>query len=943
MATTRKDAIFSLTLFILLTFRFHFVTAVDYCNISGSKEDCHAEPGVTAERCHDRGCCWRPTDGRNVTDPMCYRASVGAGGQCSVSDLRKADCHPEPAATPTACFARGCCWGASGVGRTAYCYYLANHTGFETTSIQDTPTGQLAYLRRSQPTHWPNEMTDLNLTVKMETSSRLRFKLTDTTRARYEVDISAPVVTSKASSTDYTVHINNSPAGVIVTRKSTGSILFDTTVSPLVYSDQFIQIRASIPTRYIYGFGEHLRQFWIDPSTSPTFSFWGRDQAPKPNANLYGTHPFFLGIEQDGNAFGVFLLNSNAMDVHVIPTTPVTLNYRTIGGILDFYIFTGPSPDDVIRQYSDVIGKTYFPPYWSLGFHLCRWGYTGSAEINTVINRMRSAQMPHDTQWVDIDYMSHHRDWTYNRTSFAGLPGIGRDLHNNGQRLVAMVDPGIGKVDPASSYAPYADGLSRDIFIKTNDRSQNIVGLVWPGESVFPDFTHPNIQGYWTTQNRLFHDQVSFDGIWIDMNEPASFVDGSTTGCTNSSLDNPPFTPEITDRSLKKKTLCPSAQHHSTSHYNLHNMYGYHQSRTTKGALDIILGKRSLVITRSSFPGTGSFAGHWTGDNSATWANMYDTIPGMLNFNMFGIPMVGSDICGFNGDAEEELCTRWMQLGAFYPFMRNHNHATAAEQDPASVRFSEHRDKMRSALLLRYTLLPYLYTLFYNSHMYGTPVIRPLFFQYPRDMNSYSIDKQFMWGQHMLISPVLTQGATSVNAYFPRDTWYDYYSGAKTNGGNIRLSAPIDKINVHIRGGAIIPTQQPDITTTRSRRNPFGLVVALPNSGSALGELFWDDGESYGTIGGRNNNYITFSATSHELRSTVVRGAYLGSPMTLGSIRVFGMLTSPPQVVLNGGVVGTDKYTYDTVNNVLIVSNLTQNLLEGFRIAWGTAVIIEGK
>ncbi|KAK3754451.1 hypothetical protein QZH41_009234 [Actinostola sp. cb2023] len=268
-------------------------------------------------------------------------------------------------------------------------------------------------------------------------------------------------------------------------------------------------------------------------------------------------------------------------------------------------------------------------------------------------------------------------------------------------------------------------------------------------------------------------------------------------------------------------------------------------------ALESVRGRRSVVISRSTFPNSGQHGGHWLGDNFATWDSFRYSVAGILNFNLFGVPLVGADICGFIGDTTFELCARWTQLGAFYPFSRNHNTLTAKPQDPTA--FGDSFAAMaRSVLLMRYRLLPYLYTLFANAHLNGGTVARPLFFEFPKDRDTLAIDQQFLWGSSILITPVMQQGATSVTGYFPDATWYDAYTGAElqhqgSGGQNHSLNCPmLCNTRLHYRGGSIIMTQDPDITTADSRKNPFELVVALSGVDGvpAKGEVFLDDGES---------------------------------------------------------------------------------------------------
>ena len=176
---------------------------------------------------------------------------------------------------------------------------------------------------------------------------------------------------------------------------------------------------------------------------------------------------------------------------------------------------------------------------------------------------------------------------------------------------------------------------------------------------------------------------MPFDGAWIDMNEPSNFYSGTVDGCpADSQWDHPPYTPHVSGGQLFYRTLCMSAAQHLGRHYDLHNVYGLTEAVATDFALrDIRGGRRPFIISRSTAPGQGRFGGHWSGDVMSDWTNMRLSINSVLNFNMYGVPLVGADICGFTGNTTAALCQRWMQLGAFYPFSRNHNTDDAVDQE----------------------------------------------------------------------------------------------------------------------------------------------------------------------------------------------------------------------------------------------------------------------
>ncbi|XP_019633185.1 PREDICTED: lysosomal alpha-glucosidase-like isoform X8 [Branchiostoma belcheri] len=854
--------------------------------------------------------------------------------QCPDEDnAHRFDCFPEAIATQAKCEARGCCWRKPDANGVPFCYFPPTFPSYMLGEVQPTPLGASAVLRRNGSSPYPRDANQLSMVLRMETDGRLHLVLNDTASRRYEVPIATPAATTKAAAPLYDVEYSHNPFGIVVKRRSNGRVLLNTTVAPLIYADQFLEMSTSLPSGNVYGLGEHRgplrhKTGWI------RIPFWARDkqaaEAKEDVTNLYGSHPFYLCVEDDGQAHGVFLLNSNAMEVILQPAPALT--WRTIGGILDFYILLGPDPNSVIQQYWDVIGYPMMPPYWALGFHLCRWGYGSANRTLDIAQKMRNAGIPQDTQWNDIDYMQSHLDWTRDEAKFSELPAVVKNLHEHGQHYIMIVDPGISNVQKAGTYPPYDVGLKRGVFI--NDTNGNpIVGRVWPGDTTFPDFTNPITQQWWLEMAADFHKEVPFDGMWIDMNEPSNFVDGSTHGCPDNELEKPPYTPAVVGGSLSAMTLCASSRQHLSSHYNLHNLYGHFEIIASHNALVSIRGKRPVVISRSTFPSSGRHGGHWLGDNKSTWRDMYYSIPGLLNMNMFGIPLVGADICGFGGDTNEELCLRWQQLGAFYPFSRNHNTLGAKPQEPI-VWSAATQQAIRSVLLTRYSLLPHLYFLFHRANKMGEAVARPLFFEYPTDSHTWGVDTQFLWGDSLMVTPVLEQGATKVTAYFPNDTWYDFYSGRPVVpvGQNVTLDAPRDTINLHLRGGAILVTQQPAMTTTASRQNQFGLVVALNRTLEAWGGLFWDDGDTLDTEGKKEFTMIKFFSSRNTISSQVMMSGFPGTKdMTLGSIRVYGVSQEPHTVMANKQAVD---FSYVQDAQMLSLNNLTLPLSQPIQAFW---------
>ncbi|XP_069807724.1 lysosomal alpha-glucosidase [Dendropsophus ebraccatus] len=851
---------------------------------------------------------------------------------CDVAPARRFDCAPEKGVTKEECEARGCCYSPTGknprIGQP-WCFFSSTYPNYKLSNKTETEHGFTATLVRCKETFMPNDIMTLQLVASFETESRLHFTIKDPAQQRYEVPIKTPCAKGKANNTQYDVQITPDPFSLVVKRKSNGQEVLNTGLAPLLFADQFLQISTSLPSHYLYGLGEHLTSINLNTDWS-RITFWNRDIMPMKEANLYGTHPFYLAVEKDGSAHGVFLLNSNAMDVLLQPAPALT--WRTIGGILDFYVFLGPEPKSVIRQYHETIGLPFMPPFWSLGFHICRWGYSTSDMTEEVVRNMSKANMPLDVQWNDIDYMDKYRDFTYDKKRFSNYPNMVTGFHAQGVKYVMIVDPAISSTAPRDKYPPYDDGLKKGVFIK-NATGQPLVGKVWPGLTVFPDFTNPETFHWWYDMVKDFHDQVHFDGLWIDMNEPSNFIPGSVDNCPDNKLENPPYVPGVVGGTLRHATICASSQQHISSHYNLHNLYGLSEAIASHNAMVKIRGKRPFVISRSTFSSHGHYAGHWTGDVDSTWEQLYYSVPAILLFNMYGVPLVGADICGFGKNTTEELCVRWSQLGAFYPFMRNHNDHDSRPQEPY-VFCKESQNAIRNALNVRYSLLPYLYTLFHKAHVLGETVARALFLEFPTDQNTWTIDRQFLWGDALLITPVLEQGKTEVNGYFPAGKWYALQTGVQiqSKGQWINLSAPMDTINVHVQGGHILPAQIPGMTTEETRKNNLYLVVALTAEGFARGDLFWDDGDSLGTFERMDYTQVVFIATNNAIVSEVMHLDSESDSLTLSTVVVYGIPNPPKKVLVNQ--VPTQNFSYRSDTKVFTISKLNLQIGIQFAIIW---------
>jgi alpha-glucosidase (family GH31 glycosyl hydrolase) len=904
-------------------------------------------------------------------------------GQSTIDPSSRLDCWPQPSPSQSACEARQCIWDTNYYPQkptTPLCYYPQS-TGYIIKS-QSGNTAQLTKSPQSLKNPYDDDIDPLTFTYKQIGAGS---HITIGTAKRYVPPVKLNTDANIKSKEQLSVALfNGSTFSFKVQRQSTGESIWDTSIGGLLFGDKYIQIATYLPTDRIFGFGENIHQeLKHDLTKYTTWGMFARDQPPDSLdvniQNLYGVHPFYLGIEEDGKAHGVFIFNSNAQEVTTGPAPH--LIYRTIGGQLDIFFFPGPSPEDVIRQYQQVIGTPFLPAYWAFGFQLCRYGYKDLQEMKDTVKRIQDANIPFDIPYADIDYMERFKDFTINQEGWTDFPEYAKQLHDEGLHLFLIFDPAI-----EADYDSFRRALEQKAkFVEWP--SENLVpqsiqgkyplaknttvmlGVVWPDKHVgFPDFLDPSnvTNQWWISEFVNFHQTLPFDGIWIDMNEPSNFGTnmGNNPGypsghpfvqplaCplsgSDSSLDVPPYQTISVyqwggNSYLSSKTLCMLAKTVGGNEvfYNTKILYGLSESIATSEALYASTKKRGAVISRSTFPSSGHFTGHWLGDNTARWADLQTSIVGAQEFNMFGIPYVGADVCGFIGTTNEELCLRWQQLGSFHSFYRNHNTLGAPPQDPAQ--WPSVAKATRKANLWRYRHLPYLYTLHFHASRFGGTVVRPLFFEFPNDLAAPSLSHQFMWGAGIIVIPVIYPGITTIDGYLPVEaSWYslsDVQYGELFPSGRGTFYAPTDKhIPVFVRGGHVIPRQKPDNTVPATRKNEWQLLVALrqsseKNPNTAEGELYWDDGDgTFDDIEQYDFSQFTYNfSTNKSLATLVITGKKLSKSLTfpkLGQIEILGYGNKPnlQQATLNGKPlqINTQQSSYSPFTHVLSVTPSTQ-------------------
>lgn len=365
---------------------------------------------------------------------------------------------------------------------------------------------------------------------------------------------------------------------------------------------------------------------------------------------LYGSIPFLTAKRRDLTT-GVFWLNAAEMYVDVWKTAEGTsTQWMAESGVIDLFFFLGPSPREVIRQYSTITGTTDLPPLFSLGYHQCRWNYKDEQDVTEVDRGMDRHGIPCDVIWLDIEHTDGKRYMTWDAQHFPTPQKMQESLAVKGRKMVAIVDPHIKKDD---NWWLFKEAKQNGYFVKKPNGAEDFEGWCWPGASLYLDMLNPEIRKWWSGLFDLGKYKGSTESlfVWNDMNEPSVFNGPEIT----MHKDNLHF--------LEKKGT-------GVEHRDVHNIYGMLYHKATAEGLKMRKGERPFVLSRAFFSGTQRIGPIWTGDNTADWDHLRVSVPMLLSLGVSGLTFSGADVGGFFKNPDPELLVRWYQLGAFYPFFR---------------------------------------------------------------------------------------------------------------------------------------------------------------------------------------------------------------------------------------------------------------------------------
>jgi alpha-glucosidase len=510
---------------------------------------------------------------------------------------------------------------------------------------------------------------------------------------------------------------------------------------------------------------------------------------------------------------------------------------------MNYYFIHKNSVDEIIQEYSSLTGRIELPPLWSLGLHQCRYSYYPDKEVVRIAQTYREKNIPCDAIWLDIHYMDQYKVFTFDKEKFPNPKQLSHQLKELGFKTVVIIDPGI---KTEKGYEVYEDGIKNNVFVQYPDQS-NYEAEVWPGWSCFPDFTNASVREWWGKWMK-FYTENGIEGFWNDMNEPASWGQ---------------HTPDLLEFSYEGE---------KATHKKARNIYGMQMARATyESSKKQLKGNRTFVLTRAAYAGIQRYAALWTGDNVASDEHMMLGVRLVNSLGLSGVPFTGYDVGGFAGEASAELFARWISIGAFSPFFRCHSMINSKSAEPWS--FGEKTYEIaQNYIQLRYRLLPYIYSAFYEASQTGIPITRSIVLYWPHDEKTYlhSYQHQYLFGPSILVAAV-ESNKEFVKVYLPEGKWYNFHTNKLYEGKQeIVVEASLEKLPLFIKAGSIVPMQSIIHSTNEKTDGVLSLYIY---NGVGEYQYYEDDGVSYQY---HNGEYYkrTFSLSQQKLELKPASGKY---------------------------------------------------------------------
>ena len=575
---------------------------------------------------------------------------------------------------------------------------------------------------------------------------------------------------------------------------------------------------------------------------------------------LYGAHNFLVIAGE--SVKGIFIDFPGLISYDIGCSDKDALMIEVAGTDFSVYEIDGKDEDEVVRRYHSIIGRSYVPPKWGLGYFQSRWGYETSGDVRRVRKSFDDLQIPLEGIYLDLDYMEDFKDFSVSDERFPDMEEMVKEFKEDGVYIIPIIDAGV-KIE--KGYDIYEEGILNDHFVKT-EAGKPYVAAVWPGKVHLPDFLKPETRKWWGEKYKVLTD-LGIEGFWNDMNEPAIFYDeeelekavdaaiaskGANLGVLKY-FELKDLFKDMGNRERYYRTFYHEVDGKVIVNEKVHNLYGQNMTVAAGEGLRKILGKRHVLISRASSTGMHRHSGIWTGDNSSWWSHLELNVRMMPSINMAGFYYVGADTGGFGNSTTWELLTRWLQFSAFTPLLRNHSAIGNDFQEPY-IFGEEVTSWNREIIKARYSMIPYLYSEMMKSVMDGSMMFRPMSFLF-RDEASRDTEDQLLLGRELMLAPVTRPNASGRTVNLPEDMAEVTLKGGKAvmemaHAGLRRLEYGFDCLKFYLRKDSIMPYCEPSNNTRNLDLGKLHAIAFVERV--AEYELYDDDGESYGYENGES-------------------------------------------------------------------------------------------
>ena len=548
----------------------------------------------------------------------------------------------------------------------------------------------------------------------------------------------------KSSNEDFHIHINKKPFFIDIL-KADNSKIIGFNHKNCFNSSPNISLDFDFDHEFLYGIPERAEKFLLPDTTADVpYRLYNLDRGGYEMNNrsgLYGSIPLLIS-PYPGKTMGLYWRNCSLTWVDIMKKDKkASCLWLSEAGDLEFYLIPANNVQDLFYKLGKLLGFATLPPYFSLGYHHSRWTFNDQNDLEETDKNFDLHQIPYDAIYLDIDYTDKMKYFTFDLKKFPHPLAMEDKLNEKGRNLVTIIDPHIKR---QKGYFVYDEAVACNYFVK-NEKKEDFQGSCWPGFSSWLDYLNSDVEKYWSSlyaYDRFVYSRPNTYS-WNDMNEPSVF----------GLLDN------TMPKTLYHKVKTPTGEDILVEHREIHNLYGFCQTRATYNGLierNKDRNQRAFVLTRSFFSGSQKYGAVWTGDTLTKWEYLKMSLPMLLSMSVSGLSFCGSDIGGFANDPTDDLEIRWFQSAVVFPYFRSHSTKTSKRREPWLYE-EKKKNNIKKAILLRYEIIPYLYTLFYEYTKANVPILRPLWYILPEKIEVYGVDDQMMMGDAILSCPILDE------------------------------------------------------------------------------------------------------------------------------------------------------------------------------------------